>query len=57
MAVGFMLAHPYGFTRVMSSYYWPRNFQNGKVSLNILLKKEKAVLFFVFVFFFFILCM
>uniref|UniRef100_A0A8C6GEU9 Alpha-amylase n=1 Tax=Mus spicilegus TaxID=10103 RepID=A0A8C6GEU9_MUSSI len=30
MAVGFMLAHPYGFTRVMSSYYWPRNFQNGK---------------------------
>uniref|UniRef100_A0A2K5TT32 Alpha-amylase n=1 Tax=Macaca fascicularis TaxID=9541 RepID=A0A2K5TT32_MACFA len=30
MAVGFMLAHPYGFTRVMSSYRWPRNFQNGK---------------------------
>ncbi|XP_055484015.1 alpha-amylase 1-like [Psammomys obesus] len=29
MAVGFMLAHPYGFTRVMSSYHWPRNFQNG----------------------------
>ncbi|EDL12416.1 mCG11265, isoform CRA_d [Mus musculus] len=30
MAVGFMLAHPYGFTRVMSSYRWNRNFQNGK---------------------------
>ncbi|KAM5257257.1 pancreatic alpha-amylase isoform 4-T4 [Ctenodactylus gundi] len=30
MAVGFMLAHPYGFTRVMSSYRWQRNFQNGK---------------------------
>ncbi|KAM6167492.1 pancreatic alpha-amylase isoform 2-T2 [Erethizon dorsatum] len=29
MAVGFMLAHPYGFTRVMSSYRWDRNFQNG----------------------------
>ncbi|XP_041503985.1 alpha-amylase 1-like [Microtus oregoni] len=29
MAVGFMLAHPYGFTRVMSSYYWPRYFENG----------------------------
>uniref|UniRef100_A0A8C5LAX4 Alpha-amylase n=1 Tax=Jaculus jaculus TaxID=51337 RepID=A0A8C5LAX4_JACJA len=30
MGVGFMLAHPYGFTRVMSSYRWDRNFQNGK---------------------------
>ncbi|KAM4806010.1 pancreatic alpha-amylase-like isoform X2 [Urocitellus parryii] len=30
MAVGFMLAHPYGFTRVMSSYRWHRNFVNGK---------------------------
>ncbi|KAM5257260.1 pancreatic alpha-amylase isoform 7-T7 [Ctenodactylus gundi] len=30
VAVGFMLAHPYGFTRVMSSYRWQRNFQNGK---------------------------
>ncbi|KFO26901.1 Pancreatic alpha-amylase [Fukomys damarensis] len=30
MAVGFMLAHPYGFARVMSSYRWDRNFQNGK---------------------------
>ncbi|KAM7318035.1 hypothetical protein ACRRTK_022772 [Alexandromys fortis] len=30
MAVGFMLAHPYGFTRVMSSYYWERNIQNGQ---------------------------
>ncbi|NXA49128.1 AMYP amylase, partial [Nothocercus julius] len=29
MAVGFMLAHPYGFTRVMSSFRWPRHFQNG----------------------------
>ncbi|KAM7318028.1 hypothetical protein ACRRTK_022765 [Alexandromys fortis] len=29
MAVGFMLAHPYGLTRVMSSYYWPRYFENG----------------------------
>lgn len=33
MAVGFMLAHPYGFTRVMSSYRWTRNFVNGQVSL------------------------
>ncbi|XP_077647375.1 pancreatic alpha-amylase isoform X2 [Urocitellus parryii] len=30
MAVGFMLAHPYGFTRVMSSYRWPRYFVNGQ---------------------------
>ncbi|CAH2311638.1 pancreatic alpha-amylase-like [Pelobates cultripes] len=30
MGVGFMLAHPYGFTRVMSSYRWPRYFVNGK---------------------------
>ncbi|KAM7318034.1 hypothetical protein ACRRTK_022771 [Alexandromys fortis] len=30
MAVGFMLAHPYGFTRVMSSYRWARNIQNGQ---------------------------
>ncbi|XP_006119859.2 pancreatic alpha-amylase [Pelodiscus sinensis] len=30
MALGFMLAHPYGLTRVMSSYRWPRFFQNGK---------------------------
>ncbi|XP_025069616.1 pancreatic alpha-amylase-like isoform X2 [Alligator sinensis] len=30
MATGFMLAHPYGFTRVMSSFRWPRYFQNGK---------------------------
>ncbi|KAM3914848.1 pancreatic alpha-amylase-like [Leptodactylus fuscus] len=30
MAVAFMLAHPYGFTRVMSSFSWPRNFVNGK---------------------------
>ncbi|XP_038167222.1 pancreatic alpha-amylase-like isoform X3 [Arvicola amphibius] len=30
MAVGFMLAHPYGFTRVMSSYRWERNIQNGQ---------------------------
>ncbi|XP_012510293.1 PREDICTED: alpha-amylase 2B [Propithecus coquereli] len=29
MAVGFMLAHPYGLTRVMSSYRWPRQFENG----------------------------
>ncbi|XP_029971425.1 pancreatic alpha-amylase-like [Salarias fasciatus] len=30
MAVAFMLAHPYGQTRVMSSYSWNRNFVNGK---------------------------
>ncbi|XP_017682658.1 PREDICTED: pancreatic alpha-amylase-like [Lepidothrix coronata] len=30
MAVGFMLAHPYGFTRVMSSFRWPRYFVDGK---------------------------
>lgn len=31
MAVGYMLAHPYGVTRVMSSFRWDRNFANGKV--------------------------
>ncbi|KAI1236631.1 hypothetical protein IHE44_0014884 [Lamprotornis superbus] len=30
MASGFMLAHPYGFTRVMSSFRWPRYFENGR---------------------------
>ncbi|MEE6514908.1 hypothetical protein FKM82_023338 [Ascaphus truei] len=30
MGVGFMLAHPYGFTRVMSSFSWPRNIVNGR---------------------------
>ncbi|KAL3892174.1 hypothetical protein ACJMK2_004408 [Sinanodonta woodiana] len=29
MATAFMLAHPYGFTRVMSSYYWDVNYVNG----------------------------
>lgn len=32
MAVGYMLAHPYGVIRVMSSYSWNRNFVNGKVT-------------------------
>uniref|UniRef100_A0A8C6UJ36 Alpha-amylase n=1 Tax=Neogobius melanostomus TaxID=47308 RepID=A0A8C6UJ36_9GOBI len=32
MAVGYMLAHPYGVTRVMSSFRWDRRFENGKVS-------------------------
>ncbi|XP_040215843.1 pancreatic alpha-amylase-like [Rana temporaria] len=30
IGVAFMLAHPYGLTRVMSSYRWTRNFVNGK---------------------------
>ncbi|XP_070797201.1 pancreatic alpha-amylase-like [Pituophis catenifer annectens] len=30
MGVGFMLAHPYGFTRIMSSFRWPRHFENGE---------------------------
>uniref|UniRef100_A0A8C6UH07 alpha-amylase n=1 Tax=Neogobius melanostomus TaxID=47308 RepID=A0A8C6UH07_9GOBI len=30
MAVGYMLAHPYGVTRVMSSFRWDRHFVNGK---------------------------
>ncbi|NP_001003729.1 AmyAc_bac_euk_AmyA and Aamy_C domain-containing protein precursor [Danio rerio] len=30
MAAGFMLAHPYGVTRVMSSYQWDRKIVNGK---------------------------
>uniref|UniRef100_A0A3Q2E639 alpha-amylase n=1 Tax=Cyprinodon variegatus TaxID=28743 RepID=A0A3Q2E639_CYPVA len=30
MAVGYMLAHPYGVARIMSSYRWNRNFVNGK---------------------------
>lgn len=25
-----MLAHPYGFTRVMSSYHWNRDFHGGE---------------------------
>lgn len=29
MATAFMLAHPYGVTRVMSSYFWEENFQGG----------------------------
>ena len=45
MGVGFMLAHPYGFTRLMSSYHWPRYFENGKVSFgavqNIFFSKKK----------------
>ncbi|XP_066548475.1 pancreatic alpha-amylase [Amia ocellicauda] len=30
MATGFMLAHPYGVTRVMSSFRWQRHIVNGK---------------------------
>lgn len=30
MAVAFMLAWPYGLTRVMSSFSWPENIVNGK---------------------------
>jgi alpha-amylase len=30
MAVAFMLAWPYGFPRVMSSYYWDQNWVNGQ---------------------------
>lgn len=30
MATEFMLAHPYGFTRVMSSYHWNRDFHGGE---------------------------
>jgi len=30
MAVSYMLAWPYGFTRVMSSFYWDQNFVNGQ---------------------------
>lgn len=29
MSTAFMLAHPYGLVRVMSSYYWPRTMING----------------------------
>jgi len=29
MATAFMLAHPYGTTRVMSSYYWDQDWQGG----------------------------
>ncbi|CAL4155730.1 unnamed protein product, partial [Meganyctiphanes norvegica] len=29
MATAFMLAHPYGVVRVMSSYYWDQNIVNG----------------------------
>ena len=30
MANAFMLGWPYGFTRVMSSYYWDQNMVDGK---------------------------
>ncbi|XP_032821982.1 alpha-amylase-like [Petromyzon marinus] len=30
IGTAFTLAHPYGFTRIMSSYRWDRNFVNGK---------------------------
>lgn len=30
MANAFMLGWPYGFTRVMSSYYWDQNMVNGE---------------------------
>lgn len=33
MAVAYMLAHPYGQARVMSSYRWDRNIVNGQVCL------------------------
>lgn len=33
MAVGYMLAHPYGVTRVMSSFHWNRHIVNGKVEI------------------------
>lgn len=32
MAVAYMLAHPYGVTRVMSSFRWNRHIVNGKVN-------------------------
>lgn len=45
-----MLAHPYGFTRVMSSFRWPRYFENGKVSFGVVqnifsLRKERQFCF------------
>ncbi|CAG7825995.1 unnamed protein product [Allacma fusca] len=30
MGTAFFLAWPYGLTRIMSSYYWDQDFQNGK---------------------------
>uniref|UniRef100_A0A0P4W0X7 Alpha-amylase n=1 Tax=Scylla olivacea TaxID=85551 RepID=A0A0P4W0X7_SCYOL len=30
MATAFMLAFPYGYTRLMSSYYWDQNWVNGQ---------------------------
>ncbi|CAG7821568.1 unnamed protein product, partial [Allacma fusca] len=30
IATAFFLAWPYGITRVMSSYYWDQDFQNGR---------------------------
>ena len=35
MAVAYMLAHPYGVTRVMSSFRWNRHIVNGKVKLSM----------------------
>lgn len=36
MATAFMLAHPYGFPRIMSSFAWNRHFVNGRYLSEIL---------------------
>lgn len=30
MAIAFLLAHPYGLTRIMSSYYWEQRWEGGR---------------------------
>lgn len=41
MAVAYMLAHPYGVTRVMSSFRWNRNIVNGKVDSLLRMNNNK----------------
>lgn len=46
MAVAFMLAWPYGFPRVMSSFYWDQHWEGGEVPLhNTFHKNERLIVY------------
>lgn len=45
MAVAYMLAHPYGVTRVMSSFRWNRHIVNGKVDSRLSRNNDEMLLF------------
>ncbi|MEQ2309292.1 hypothetical protein AMECASPLE_037102 [Ameca splendens] len=48
MAVAYMLAHPYGQARIMSSYRWNRNIVNGVVWLFLFLFRVNVVKYHMF---------